>query len=245
MDFDLTPIFKPFFDLKYDESEKANLKTPLYFFDSNGQIEELTYRRKKLRNNTVIYYYLDKYNRRQSDFYTYYPNGALFMSASYLNNKLEGKCTLYYENGIKSSVSNYKNGKIEGAYYGYSRNGNLVIYEEIKDLKVHGLSKRWCVNGCCNIHLTYENNIIKHIDQYIENNLIRSFDLTEEESKNFDSIDRIQHNDFAYYYDISVSDVLGLKCIKKPFKYNILINSNLTIDDNNISNNPKKKRKQN
>jgi antitoxin component YwqK of YwqJK toxin-antitoxin module len=220
LDLDLTPVFtKNFYDLKHNEIEKATLKSPLYFFNSDNQIEELTYRRKKLQNNYMIYYYLDKNNKRQADFYTYYPNGSLYMSATYLNNKLEGKCTTYFENGIKSSVYYYKNDKINGAYYGYSRNGNLIIYEEIKDSMIHGLSKRYCINGCCEIHLTYENNLIKHVEHYVQNNLVKSFDLNENESKKYDSsIGRRESNNHIYYYDPNINDILELKCIKSSNK---------------------------
>ncbi len=238
---------KNVFELKFNEVENAIHSEPIYFFNSEFQLEELQYQRKKLKYGTLLYYYLDKNKQRQCDFLVYYVDGPLFMSANYLNNKLEGKCTTYFKNGTIKSVSYYKDGKITGDYYGYSINGNLLIYEQFKDLKLHGLSKRWCMNGCCCIHLVYENNIIKHIDEYMNNKEVKSYDLTEEESKVYDSIHRINNNGTIYFYDVINEDLLELKCNKLTYLHNHYIDDNITnIVNNHIEiNNPKKKRKQN
>ncbi len=238
---------KNIFELKYNEVENAIQTEPILFFNSDFQLEELQYQRKKLKYGTLLYYYLDKKDQRQSDFLVYYANGILFMSANYLNNKLEGKCTTYFQNGAIKSVSYYKDGKITGDYYGYSIYGNLLIYEQFKDLQLNGLSKRWCINGCCCIHLMYENNIIKHIDEYMSNKEVKSYDLTEEESKIFDSINRINNNGTIYFYDVIDNDLLDLKCNQLISLHNNFMNNDIkNITDNNITiSNPKKKRKQN
>ncbi len=236
---------KNIFELKYNEVENAVQTEPILFFNSNFQLEELQYQRKKLKYGTILYYYLDKNNQRQCDFLVYHANGPLFMSANYLNNKLEGKCTTYFQNGNIKSVAYYKDGKITGDYYGYSIYGKLLIYEQFKNLKLNGLSKRWCINGCCCIHLVYQNNIIKHIDEYMNNKEVKSYDLTEEESKVFDSIYRINNNGIIYFYDVINEDLLELKCNKLISLHNSFMNDNITnIVDNNMIMNPKKKRKQ-
>ncbi len=233
---------KNIFELKYNEVENAIQTEPIYFFNSEFQLEEVRYQRKKLKYGTLLYYYLDKKNQRQCEFLVYYANGPLFMSATYLNNKLEGKCTTYFQNGNIKSVSYYKDGKINGDYYGYSITGNLIIYEQFKDLKLNGLSKRWCVNGCCSIHLMYENNIIKHIDEFMNNQEVKSYDLTEEESKLYDSVHRIQNNGTIYFYDVMNNDVLDLQCNQLISLY---MNNDMNDDIKNIiQSNPKKKRKQ-
>lgn len=204
---------KNIFQLKCNEIETAIQTEPILFFNSNFQLIELQYKRKKLKYGSVMYYYIDMNLQKQGDFLVYYPNGSLYMNATYLNNKLEGKCTVYFENRAIKSVSNYKDGKITGDYYGYSIDGNLLIHEQFKDLKLNGLSKRWCINGCCCIHLMYENNIIKHINEYVNNQEVKSYDVTEEESKKFDSIDRIDTNGIIYFYDEEkTTNLLEVKC---------------------------------
>jgi hypothetical protein len=231
-DFSLKPniyFTKNVNDLKLLEVENAVQKVPYYYITKDFQIEKLQYRRRKINNYCISYYYVDEQNRIQGELYGYYSNGILGINSNYVDNKLHGKLTMYFPNGQKHSVTNYVNGNIDGHIYFYSINGNLLIYEHFKNSKLEGISKRYCINGCCVIHLTYENNIIKHIEQYIHNKLIRSFDLTEEEAKKFDSIDRVKHNGSTYYYDIMNNNLLELRCTKLIPLYNVIINNNLVI----------------
>lgn len=237
---------KPLTELKPLEVENAVQKIPYYYITKDFQIEPIQYRRHKLNNNCVTYYYVDNQNRIQGELYGYYPNGTLAINSNYIDNKLDGKVTIYFQNNIKKSVTNYINGHIHGENYFYSIDGNLLIYEQFKDSKLEGLSKRYCINGCCEIHLNYENNLVKHINQYVNHQLIRSFDLNESEAKEFDSIDRVKDNDVTYFYDIKNKDLLELRCNKIKLLYNLEINQNLLIYDNSFENTKtNKKRKRN
>lgn len=206
-------FLKNSFELKSNEVETAIQTESILFFRPDFQLEELKYQRCKLNNGSIIYYYIDKDEQKQCDFYAYYSTGELFITANYVNNKLNGKCTIYFKDGTPKSVSYYKNGEINGDSYLYTNNGNLVVHEYFKDLKLNGLSKRWCINHCCVNHLHYEDNIIKHIDKYVNNILTESFDLTEEESKKYDlEIKKFNNIKNNIYYDIYSGNILQLYC---------------------------------
>lgn len=201
-------------DLQPFEVENAIQKVPYYYITTNFQMEPIQYRRRKLNNNCVVYYNVDKENRIQGESYSYYPNGILAINSNYIDNKFDGKVTMYFQNGQKKSVTNYINGYIHGESYFYSINGNLLIYEQFENSKLNGLSKRYCMNGCCEIHLYYDNNLLKHMKQYMDNQYIHSFDLNNYDLKKIDCMDRIKYNGVTYFYDIKNIDLLELKCNK-------------------------------
>lgn len=195
-------------ELTFGEVEKAIQNESILFFLENGDLIQLEYYRKKTKNGTILYYYMDKNDQIYGEFYAYYPNNQLFICTYYLNNKIHGKSEIYDMNGNKRSSTIYINGILEGEAYHYDTNGNIVVYDQYKNGILNGLSKRYCLSGCCVDYLYYENDIIKHIDRYVHHNLVKSFDLTEEESKEYDRI----MDDHSLFYEISLQKSVRLNC---------------------------------
>ncbi len=203
---------KNVFELKPNEIQTAIQKVPIYYVTKDFQIEALQYKCRKLRNNGFTFYYMDNKNRIQGELFGYYPNGNLAMVSQYTDNKLNGKVKMYYQNNSIKTVSNHINGYIHGENYYYSNNGNLLIYEQFQYSKLQGLSKRYCINGCCEAHLQYDNNLVKHIDHYIKNKLVNSYDLDMVQAIRFDSVERVKYNSITHFYEIKDTDLLELRC---------------------------------
>ncbi len=228
-------------ELNDNEIENAIQKIPFYYITKDFQIEPLQYRRHKV-NNSIFYYYIDITKRIQGELYGYYLNGNIAINSHYVDNIINGKVSIYFNNGGLKNTSYYSNGLIHGESYSYSIYGNLLLYEQYKNSKLDGICKRYCLNGCCYIQLTYENDLIKHIDQYIENKLIKSFDLNKDEAEKFDLINK--KNNKVLYYEKRNGNILEIKCNKKKYLHPILTNQNLSIyEPNKEDNNKIKKRK--
>ncbi len=204
----MTYFLKNINELKIGEIEKAIQNEPILFFENNDIIE-LKYQRKKTNNGSILYYYVDNRNQIHGILYAYYPNNELLAIASYLNNKICGKCEIYDMKGNKRSVIDYKNGILDGNAYYYEENGQLIIYEQYKNGKLNGSSKRWCIQGCCMNELYYENDIIKQINTYVNHIFIETLFLTEKESKEYDLIGK---NNKELFYPIYTNKKNKIKC---------------------------------
>lgn len=89
--------------------------------------------------------------------FTFYPDGALKISANYLNGILEGENLKYYPNGIVAEEIYYKNGLIDGKRKAFWDNGLLKEENEFKKGVLVGTSKFYFSNGKMRKQIGFDN----------------------------------------------------------------------------------------
>ncbi len=120
-------IFKKnIYDLKINEIEEANENYVKYYFNMNGIMERLYYKRIRNTENSIFYYYTNSNNIRECEAYLYTMNGTKMAELYYVNNKIHGKYIKYYSNGNKRSVEEFEYGKSINNIYTFDKNNKFM-----------------------------------------------------------------------------------------------------------------------
>ncbi len=97
--------------------------------------------------------------KRDGEYKRYSENNELEIICTYIDNKIEGKCTKYYYNyPIYKEVCNFKNNKMEGEYISYFHNGKIAMICNYKDDKLEGKCTFYYKNGNIEISCNYVDN---------------------------------------------------------------------------------------
>lgn len=102
---------------------------------------------------------------------SYYSEGKIMSEISYVNDVLEGTCYWFYENGNLKEEKTYDQGKLNGWCKSYYPTGLLQQEMYVKDGYRDGLTKTY-----------YENGGLKDVKNYENGKLIKSIDITYDES---------------------------------------------------------------
>lgn len=92
----------------------------------------------------------------------YYPNGGLWRTGEYQNDKAQGKWEIYYQNGKLNKVGNYENDVAVGDWEFYFEDGQVLAYGSYQWGKEDGTWRHYHKNGELSKIYHYES------DQYSE-----------------------------------------------------------------------------
>ena len=90
---------------------------------------------------------VDEMGKKQGPFTGYYDNGQLACSATYKNDKLNGRCQRYHRNGKLCSECLYRSGRITGPYNVYYDSGKLFVKCFYKAGLKDGLYEEYAQDG--------------------------------------------------------------------------------------------------
>jgi len=133
------------------------------YFDQSGELQLL-----KIYNKGELVAYVNIKTNDTIDFdrkgkfilESYFKNGKLAATQSYLNGRFDGNSSFYNSNGTLIESTNHKNSYIEGDWIEYYANGNIFVKTPFQNDLKNGIE-----------HEYYENGVLKRSSPYTNDKL--------------------------------------------------------------------------